>query len=188
MPAPATPANSRTSRTAAAASSSSPRVADTDSKCQSLGGSISVLHSKSGLYANFAAGEIWDDLTEEVLPGTDDTYKFWAVEAGIQRKWNHLGKTTVFGQYYNYDGGGITQGVEGGDPINSFGADADIASSEVDMWGFGVMQKIDAADMKLYALYRHYEFGLELTDGVTTQASEPLEDFQVLMTGAAINF
>jgi len=50
------------------------------------------------------------------------------------------------------------------------------------------MQKIDAADMKLYALYRHYEFDLQLArNGVVTD-SAPLEDFQVLMTGAAINF
>ena len=51
------------------------------------------------------------------------------------------------------------------------------------------MQKIDAADMKLYALYRNYEFGLELIDGAgVIQDSNPLEDFQVLMSGAVINF
>lgn len=166
-------------------------AATSDANCQSLGGSISVLHSKSGLYANFAAGEIWDDNAHAVFgPGVDDTYKFWAAEAGIQQKWNHLGKTTLFGQYYSYDGGAITQTVQGADPINSWGSTARIASSEVDSWGLGVMQKIDAADMKLYALYRHYEFDLELrrnSDGAI-QESNPLEDFQVLMTGAVINF
>jgi predicted porin len=165
---------------------------NTNSNCQSLGGSISVLHKKSGLYGNFAAGEIWDDTVDSAAAfagtGVDDTYKFWAVEAGIQQKWNHLGKTTLFGQYYQYTGGGITQNVNGADPINTFGNTAQIFSSEVDMWGLGVMQKIDAADMKLYALYRHYEFDLELARAGVVQDSAPLEDFQVLMTGAAINF
>jgi hypothetical protein len=136
---------------------------------------------------------MWDDtvgaggLLEN--SGADDTYKFWATEVGIQQKWNHLGKTTLFGQYYSYNGGGITQTVAANDPINSFGANsAQIFSSEVDSWGLGIMQKIDAADMKLYALYRHYEFDLELARNNVVQDSNPLEDFQVLMTGAAINF
>ncbi|WP_291005732.1 porin [Hyphomicrobium sp.] len=166
---------------------------NTNSKCQGLAGSISVLDTKSGLYGNFAAGEMWDDTVDSAAnfagTGVDDTYKFWAAEVGIQQKWNHLGKTTLFGQYYQYTGGGITQTVNGGDPINSFGAQsAQIFSSEVDMWGLGAMQKIDAADMKLYALYRHYEFDLQLARGGVVQDSEPLEDFQVLMTGAVINF
>ncbi len=57
------------------------------------------------------------------------------------------------------------QTVNAARPDQSLGGNAQIFSSEVDMWGLGVMQKIDAADMKLYALYRHYEFDLELARG-----------------------
>jgi hypothetical protein len=56
------------------------------------------------------------------------------------------------------------------------------------MWGLGAMQKIDAADMKLYALFRSYEFDVELARAGAVTDSAPLEDFQVLMTGAVINF
>jgi predicted porin len=166
---------------------------NTNSKCQGFAGSISVMHKKSGLYGNFAAGEMWDDTVDSTTnfagTGVDDSYKFWATEVGIQQKWNHLGKTTLFGQYYSYSGGGMTQTVAANDPINTFGANsAQIFSSEVDSWGLGIMQKIDAADMKLYALYRHYEFDLELARNGVVQDSAPLEDFQVLMTGASINF
>ena len=166
-----------------------------DSKCQMLGGSISVMHKKSGLYGNFAAGQMWDDLAGiggavsgnvTLQAGLKDTYTFWAGEAGIQQKWNSLGKTTFFGQYYSYDGGAITQGVHSS--LETLAGDTVIASSGVDMWGLGIMQKIDAADMKLYALFRNYEFDMTVTNGTTTAASRPLEDFQVLMTGAAINF
>jgi predicted porin len=170
-------------------------AANSDSNCQMLGGSISVMHTKSGIYGNFAAGQLWDDLAKigggtsggvTLQPGLEDTYKFWAAEVGIQQKWSHLGKTTLFGQYYSYDGGAITQSVHSS--LENVGGSALIASSGVDMWGLGVMQKIDAADMKLYALYRHYEFDMTVTNGAVVAPSVPLEDFQVLMTGAAINF
>jgi len=144
---------------------------------------------KSGVYGNFAAGQMWDDNAKVVFgPGAEDTYKFWSTEVGIQKKWNDLGKTTIFGQYYDYNGGAIRQTVHGTDAINPFNVNANIASSEVRSWGLGVMQKIDAAEMKLYALYRHYEFDVELISGNVVQDSRPLEDFQVLMTGAVINF
>ncbi|WP_246274540.1 porin [Hyphomicrobium sulfonivorans] len=163
-----------------------------DAKCQMIGGSISIMDTKSGLYGNFGAGQMWDDSTTSAAhfagTGVDDTYTFWATEVGIQRKWNELGKTTLFGQYYNYTGGGITQNVSAADPINLAGGQAQIFSSEVNMWGVGVMQKIDAADMKLYAMYRNYEFDLELARNGFVSQSAPLEDFQVLMTGAVINF
>ena len=50
------------------------------------------------------------------------------------------------------------------------------------------MQKIDAAQMKLYSLYRHYEFDLTLARDSAVQASAPLEDFDVIMSGAVIYF
>jgi hypothetical protein len=87
-----------------------------------------------------------------------------------------------------YEGGGINQTVEGGDPINTFGEDAKIFSSDVTFWGLGIMQKIDAAQMKLYSLYRHYEFDLTLARDSAVQASAPLEDFDVIMSGAVIYF
>jgi len=163
-----------------------------DADCSGIGGSIAVMDTHSGLYVQAAAGKMWDDTIQlqSNFAGTNvsDEYSFWAMEAGLQRDWNHLGSTTLFGQYYRYQGGGINQTVDGVDPINTFGADAKIFSSDVDFWGVGVMQKIDAAEMKLYSLYRHYEFDLQLADGGVVQDSAPLEDFQVIMTGAVIYF
>lgn len=164
-----------------------------DADCQGLGGSVAIIDTHHGLYAQAAAGKMWDDTVRSNANfagvSVDDDYWFWAVEAGIQQKWHPLGSTTIFGQYYQYEGGGINQTIDGADPINSFAADAIIASSEVDFWGVGVMQKIDAAEMKLYSLYRHYDFGLSLADGTgVIQSSEPLDDFDVWMTGAVIYF
>jgi hypothetical protein len=150
------------------------------------------MDTHSGLYAQFAAGKMWDDTVsvQSNFVGTnvDDEYTFWAIEAGIQRNWHPLGATTLFGQYYMYEGGGINRTVDGGDPINTFGGDAKIFSSDVTFWGLGIMQKIDAAQMKLYSLYRHYEFDLTLARDSAVQASAPLEDFDVIMSGAVIYF
>ena len=49
----------------------------------------------------------------------DDTSTFWAMEAGIHKKWIDLGPTTIFGQYYQMDGGANErQAVGGADAIN----------------------------------------------------------------------
>ncbi len=168
-------------------------ISGSDSKCSGVGASISVLDKKSGLYGNLAGGMMKDDtvgyLANFAGTGVSNDYKFWAAEVGIQQKWNSLGKTTIFGQYYQYSGGGMNQSVAANDPINSFGASsASIFSSDVDMWGLGVMQKIDAADMKLYALFRSFDFDMELARNGAVRESNALEGYQVLMTGAAINF
>jgi hypothetical protein len=42
--------------------------------------------------------------------------------------------------------------------------------------------------MKLYALYRHYETDVELTNGTAIRDSRPLEDLDILMSGAIIKF
>lgn len=166
-----------------------------DADCQQFGGSISVMHEASGLYGNFAAGWAKDNtvLLSPIFAGkgADDTSTFWAVEAGIQQKWFDAGKTTLFGQYYQMEGGANErQAVGAGDAINpvGFGA-AHIFSSELDMWGLGVAQDLSKS-MLLYALFRHYEADVVLTQnaGAGITESNPLEDLDILMTGAIIKF
>lgn len=162
--------------------------------CKTAGGSISVLHEPTGLYTNFAAGWFQDEdvAGNAVYAGLtpDDENTFWALEAGIHKKWIDLGPTTIFAQYYDYDGGAnARQSVGGTDAINSFAAGtARIFASEVEMWGLGIAQDIKAADMKLYALYRHYEADVTLSQGLVVQDADPLEDLDILMSGAIIKF
>ncbi|HEX2839677.1 porin [Hyphomicrobium sp.] len=159
-----------------------------DAKCSQFGGSISVMHEPTGLYINAAAGELQDDLIKGAaspFAGTnaDDTSSFWAVEAGIERKWIPLGKTTLFAQYYDYEGGANERSV-------SFGAgnpSGNIFASGIEMYGLGVVQGLDSAAMHLYAYYRHYEADLTLLNGGTTTKVD-LEDLDVVMGGALIKF
>ena len=168
--------------------------------CRTVGGSVSVMHEKTGLYTNFAAGwfedeDVANSAAFAAALNPDDTSKFWAVEAGIKKKWIDLGPTTIFGQYYDFEGGANARivsnaaGLAAGDAINSFNvAGARVFSSEVQMFGLGIAQDIKAADMKLYALYRHYESEVMLSNGLAVQESDPIEDLDILMTGAIIKF
>jgi predicted porin len=147
-----------------------------DADCHQVGGSISVMHEATGLYTNFAAGFLEDELIKKRYgAGADDRHEFWAVEAGIQRKWLPLGKTTIFGQYYNNQGGTTDR---------SYTNIGRLAGSELDIYSLGVMQGVDAAAMNFYAMYRHVEAEAD------TVAGDHLEfqDVDMFMTGAVIKF
>ena len=122
--------------------------------------------------------------------GADDTSSFYALEAGIEKKWHALGKTTILAQYYDSEGGANDRRtVAGGDAVNPFGATTSrIFSTGVEMFGGGVVQSIDAASMLLYAYYRHYEADLTVMSGATGAGAirdADLEDLDVVMSGAS---
>ncbi|MGQ0456339.1 MAG: porin [Hyphomicrobium sp.] len=160
-----------------------------DRDCEQLGGSASIMHAPSGIYVNFAAGYMEDNFIEgDTLTFAsalrDDRHSFYAGEVGIEQKWNALGKTTVFGQYFKNEGGSQDREVR----IGIGGANrGDVQSSELESFGLGVIQGIDAAAMHVYLAYRHYEGDVTAINGaVTTQFD--LDDLDVVMGGAIIRF
>lgn len=137
-----------------------------DDRGTTLGGSASILHTDTGLFATFAYGET--ELAERVVGvGKDRDYSNWNVQAGIQKKWLPLGNTTLYGEYYEGDFGQATN--------------AAITGSEVDVWGAAAVQAIDSAALELYIAYRHYSADLKGTT-VTVQ------DFDTVFSGAKISF
>ncbi len=167
--------------------------------CQSYGGSFSVLHEKSGLFLSFGSGLKVDNLIRDTqrFSGTnvDEAQFFWAVQGGVEKKFNDLGKTTIYGEYYNYDGGGGTRRtVRAGDALNPTGV-GNWAEwySDVDIFGAGIAQGIDSAAMIVYLSYRHVEGELQLRqlNGTVANgpvADAPLDDLDLLLTGAVIKF
>jgi len=157
------------------------------------GGSISVLHSTTGLFVNFGAGEKNDRIAPQTAlgqAGADDDQYFWAVQAGIEKKFFPLGKTTIYGEYYDYQGGGNSrQTIVANDALNPGAGSANIWSSEVEVLGAGIAQGFDAAALTLYLSYRHVEGDVALrktTTGVIFDA--PIEDLDLVLGGAVIKF
>ena len=167
--------------------------------CQNYGGSFSVLHEKSGLFLNFGTGLKVDNLIRDTqrFSGTnvDEGQFFWAAQAGVEKKFNDLGKTTIYGEYYDYDGaGGTRRTVRAGDALNPTGV-GNWAEwyTGVNVMGAGIAQGIDNAAMILYLSYRHVEGELQLRqlNGSVANgaiADAPLDDLDLILSGAVIKF
>ncbi|MGH1419181.1 MAG: porin [Hyphomicrobiaceae bacterium] len=166
-----------------------------DADCEQFGGSLSAMHTPTGLYLTFGAGQFTDNNTNDVAlfqaANADDEHSFYSFTGGIQQKWNSLGKTTIFGEYFDHDGGANDRNIGVGDAVNiaaGLGA-SNILSSDVEVYGFGIVQKIDAAAMEIYAVYRHIEGDATLIEQATgNTANVEFEDLDVVMTGARIKF
>lgn len=125
---------------------------------EQLGGSVSIMHVPTGLYAAFQAGsrDYEDDASADS--------SFWYVQGGIEKQWFAAGATTLYGEYGLYN-------------------DYMIEGAETTRWGLGVNQKIEKASMDVYAHATFWSF-----DGVTDDANREAEDISTLMVGSRIQF
>jgi hypothetical protein len=162
-----------------------------DVSCDEIGLSASIIHVPTGLFVTGAYGQKTDDNRRLVvgLANARDKDEFYHINAGIEQKFNALGKTTIYGEYFSGDYGTVTTNAGAG--LNStlrsaatLGLGGNIASTNIDMFGFGVNQFIDAAAMDLYVAYRNY--GIDVTS--TTGGKSQIEDIQTIVTGARIQF
>jgi hypothetical protein len=161
-----------------------------DFDCEQVGGSISVMHAPTGLYLNFAGGLRTDNniaqpgVFDGLAANADDESTFYAIEGGIEQKFTSLGKTTLFGQYYNLDGG--SDDLRDSNAVLGVG---NIAGTELQMYGGGIVQGIDAAAMLLYVYYRHYEGDLDLVNNAGVPViSNNFEDLDMVVAGGIIKF
>lgn len=171
-----------------------------------LEGSISAMHIPTGLYGQFAfnhseieRGNPFGIFTGDRRPDGDGFY----IEGGIKRKWNQYGATGFFGTYANTDdqlGGigcysaarpvcdGFTNGFNAAFGFNG----AEVTSSNVDRWGLGAVQQVEAASLDLFVLYEHTDFDVNvvgrLPNGTFVNTDVPLQDFQSVIVGARLIF
>jgi predicted porin len=159
-----------------------------DTDCSQVGGSMSIMHEETGLYFNAAAGYMEDNVVqfESGVDNVDNEYSFWAIEAGLERKYWDFGKTTIFAQYYDNDGGTVDRSFRaGGTTYDS------IVSSNLEMFGAGIVQGIDKAAMDIYFVYRHYRGDATVEDiqaGINPTDTFDLDDLDVFMGGGIIRF
>jgi hypothetical protein len=170
-----------------------------DTSCRQLSGSISVLDRPTGLFVNFGSGLNLNGLIKDTLryrgTGVSDQHTFASGQAGIERQFNELGKTTIYGEHFVYDGGAATAVLVGpGDSLNPTGAGSwAVWNSRASVWGGGIAQGIDSAAMILYLYYRHAsgELNLRQLNGFAATgpiAGAPIDDLDLLMSGAVIRF
>lgn len=170
-----------------------------DEDCEQVGGSLSVIHEATGLFVNFGAGYKKDNVLSgaDIFVGTnpDNKDNFWAIQAGVEKKFNTLGKTTIYGEYYDYDGGSQNRTLAATDAVNPFrtGSSGAIWDTGMQVYGFGLAQGLDSAATVLYLSYRHVEAELtvrQMVGGVATGpiADAAIEDLDLVQAGAIIKF
>lgn len=129
-------------------------------------GSASIIHVSTGLFVTAgAARREFDNI--EALGAADEENTWWGVRGGVSRKFNSLGKTAIYAEYQMHENDNF---------VGTLGF-----TSEAEIIGAGIVQKIDSAAMELYLGYRHVE--VEDND----LASE-FNDLDVVTAGARIKF
>jgi hypothetical protein len=176
------------------------RFADTDRR-QWLG-SASVMHVPTGLfiagaYVNYAFRGINANERFGGVAGAGPSrpdIPLWWVDAGIQRNWTGWGNTTVYGEWGRFDDGTVgllaATAYPGLGPGGAgvFLAGSVVLDSEVEWWGAGVVQSIDAAAMDLYLAYRHYGADATINGGPGNQVPGGLNGIWFIQAGARIQF
>ncbi len=157
--------------------------------CNALGLSASIMHVPTGLFISGSWGRI-EDKNRSALYGraVGDEDKHWYLVGGIERSFIPLGKTTLYADYGEYEtGAGLTS--TGGVPANiaSLGGLAQLARSDVTVWGLGITQSIDAAAMDLYIGYKNFSADISTTNGAVRQKVSP-QDMDAVFMGAIIRF
>jgi hypothetical protein len=119
-------------------------------------------HVPTGL---FVLGN-YGHLSADIVTGTSET---WYVKAGIRTRLSSLGSTVFYGEYLQNQ---ADQGYAAGA--------AAATDSELQVYGAGIVQEVDAAAMSVWLKYRNLSF--DDNTAVTYQ------DFDYVGLGAIINF
>ena len=142
-------------------------------------GSLGALHKPSGFYLwGAAATRNWDD---PILDGGYD----WYAQFGIKKSFNTLGQTAFFADY------GDHTNIRTGFSAESLGFDgATVGDTHGRFFGFGAVQWISAANMELFAFYRHYKLDqLDIMDDNDLLIGDlEGQELQTLFVGARMRF
>jgi hypothetical protein len=160
-------------------------------------GALSIMHIPSGLYASFAAGtrdvsdfRDFNSLGESVVTREGYDADFWYLQLGITKRFLPYGATTFFGEYGRYNDFGanlFTTTFIGGVEEDFF-----VTGTEVDRWGFGLVQAFDDAALEVYAQFYYYEADIDgyflNTELDYRRDKLEIEDWQAAVLGARIRF
>lgn len=164
-------------------------------------GSVAILHEATGLNALVAAGSRSFDTTVVDTDGalrTPADARYIYAKLGWLATLNRLGPTAFYGEYGlfdNYvsagvDAAGVASLAVGGvQSCAVAGVACRVVGNEAEVWGLGVVQHIEAAEMQIYIGYRHHEADFDLVDGAGAGVSgSGLESFDTIVMGSKIAF
>ena len=139
--------------------------------------------------------------TTQGLPSWDSFY----FKPFIKRTWNPLGATTFYGEYGQYNDG--YNGVAGTNVCNLFGAGTNanayctgaagnslfVTGSEIERFGLGAVQEIDAAAMHVFARWQHQtgevDFtGINSNTGARQNVNQGFDEYNLFQVGGIIFF
>lgn len=157
---------------------------------QTVVGSIAVLHKPSGLNALIAAGNrSFDNLVidgDGVLRTPKDANYVYG-KIGCIAQLTALGPTAFYGEYghfHNY--------ISASDTFTPVDIGADgvrFTGNNAQVWGAGVVQHIEAAEMQLYIGYRHHDFDFDVVNAAGNSVTTPgVKNFQSIVVGSKITF
>lgn len=156
-------------------------------------GSIAVLHQPTGLNALIAAGQqSFDDPVVDADGATRSVSdaSFVYTKLGWIATLNSLGHTAFFGEY-GYFKDFVSAGA---DPVlvaelDGGGGAVRITGNKATVWGAGISQEINAANMQVYIGYRYHEADFDLVNAAgNSVATTGLEDFHTVIVGSHIDF
>lgn len=124
-------------------------------------------HVESGVWAFASYGTESIDSATKSAPNDNDN---WYVKGGIKLKPFSIGQTIPFAEYGQHN-----------DMLSILVPGA--TGSEINRWGIGVVQNIDAAAMSLWLSYRNIDG--EIEGGA---AAGGLDEYQFIKAGAVIGF
>jgi hypothetical protein len=145
-----------------------------DKRIKQLAGSLSIRHMPTGLFFT-GAGGTRDVDSHELTAGNPATAisfdaDFWYASGGIAKNFFGIGDTVLYGEYGVYSGVGQDSRLG-------------LAANGVDMdhWGVGIVQHIDAASMELWLTYKN----LSLSGAIDANDQE---DYHMIAAGTRIRF
>jgi hypothetical protein len=171
----------------------------------------SIMHKPSGLgiYGLYQHEEVGGHYTFEAAGniltfGLPDT-NVWYVKPFWRKAWSPIGATVLYGEYgqYNDQYGGLLNNIASTDFENTLPAcafpntfDCRVSGSEVQRWGLGVVQEIDAAAMHVFARWQHQTLDVDFTGygGFTgcpdsgCKVKQSFDDWDLFQVGGIIFF
>ncbi len=143
-----------------------------------------IQHVPTGL---FVYGAYAEEEQDAGFFATDPEGDMWYVKAGIRQRWTSLGHTVLYGEYGRDE-----------DKISTGLASVGVTGGELERYGVGVVQEIDAAAMSMWLSWRHYEGDFQCDDAaglgvgcavnLLSAGNNDLEEFDLIKGGALINF